>query len=397
MILDHLTAPNGDEVAIAVLAGKILQVIPAGIRNSRSGSRHFSMENMLVFPGLINSHDHLDFNNFPQLGTETYTNYTHWGKHIHRAYKEEIAKVLKIPAPLRAEWGLYKNLLCGVTSVVHHGEPVKPAFSPVGTIRGLHNLHSVAFEPRWKWRLNHPGKHHLPVVIHCGEGTDERSSTEIDRLLKWNLFGRPLIGVHGVAMTVRQASSFSALVWCPMANRVLLGATAPIQQLKQHTDILFGTDSTLTGDWNLWNHVQLARETRQLSDEELFRSLTSTPADTWKLDAGRLTPGTSADLFLTTKQPGKTPLETFCSLDAGDIQLVIQQGKIRLIDYELAGRFPDLVDRRPFTLVQLGTRRKYLAGDVSSLITSIRHYWPKASFPISTGSYRCSPLPDAFA
>jgi|GEM_PF-4212352 len=30
----------------------------------------------LVFPGLINSHDHLDFNSFPLLGNRIYNNYT---------------------------------------------------------------------------------------------------------------------------------------------------------------------------------------------------------------------------------------------------------------------------------------------------------------------------------
>ena len=31
-----------------------------------------SFENAVAFPGLINSHDHLDFNNYPQLGNKIY-------------------------------------------------------------------------------------------------------------------------------------------------------------------------------------------------------------------------------------------------------------------------------------------------------------------------------------
>jgi hypothetical protein len=50
-------------------------------------------DNAVVFPGLINSHDHLDFNLFPQLGHHIYHNYTEWGDHIHRNYKTEIDAV----------------------------------------------------------------------------------------------------------------------------------------------------------------------------------------------------------------------------------------------------------------------------------------------------------------
>src|SRR6185312_13350140 len=67
-------------------------------------------ENGIAFPGLINSHDHLDFNLFPQLGNRIYNNYTEWGKDIHQHSKATINAVLKIPQHLRIQWGLYKNL-----------------------------------------------------------------------------------------------------------------------------------------------------------------------------------------------------------------------------------------------------------------------------------------------
>ena len=52
---------------------------------------------LLLFPGLINSHDHLDFNLFPQTGNRIYNNYTEWGKDIQYQNKETINAVLKIP------------------------------------------------------------------------------------------------------------------------------------------------------------------------------------------------------------------------------------------------------------------------------------------------------------
>jgi cytosine/adenosine deaminase-related metal-dependent hydrolase len=82
---------------------------------------HLSFENAIVFPGLINSHDHLDFNLFPQLGNRVYKNYGEWGEDIHQSHKRVIEQILAIPKQLRRQWGTYKNILCGVTTVVDHG------------------------------------------------------------------------------------------------------------------------------------------------------------------------------------------------------------------------------------------------------------------------------------
>ncbi|WP_432326475.1 hypothetical protein ACRQ5D_21140 [Mucilaginibacter sp. P25] len=119
MVLNNVMIPGNDAVvSISISEGKIKQVSPS----HTDDREQLTFVNAIAFPGLINSHDHLDFNLFPQLGNKTYESYTEWGKHIHRAYAVEIASVLKIPIALRERWGVYKNLLCGVTTVVNHGE-----------------------------------------------------------------------------------------------------------------------------------------------------------------------------------------------------------------------------------------------------------------------------------
>src|ERR1700730_8544264 len=61
----------------------------------------------LAFPGLINSHDHLDFNLYPRLGNRIYDNYADWGNDIHDNNKDEIDAIEKIPQQLRVKWGIY--------------------------------------------------------------------------------------------------------------------------------------------------------------------------------------------------------------------------------------------------------------------------------------------------
>ena len=111
---------------IQVVKGKIIAVTDS--KNSHTTSpdeTRINFKNAIAFPGLINSHDHLDFNLFPQTGNRIYNNYTEWGKEIHEQNKESINAVLKIPQHLRTQWGLYKNLLNGITTVVNHGRKIK--------------------------------------------------------------------------------------------------------------------------------------------------------------------------------------------------------------------------------------------------------------------------------
>ena len=93
----------------------------SAIDSDLSADFEIKFSNAIVFPGLINSHDHLDFNLFPRLGNRKFNNYTEWGPSIQSTYATEINEVIKIPQKLRYEWGIIKNLISGVTTVVDHG------------------------------------------------------------------------------------------------------------------------------------------------------------------------------------------------------------------------------------------------------------------------------------
>src|ERR1700761_6440654 len=111
MIFNNLRmALKGDPVNIRITSNRIAEVSAAPF-GPMPHTLSTDFEGAIVLPGLINSHDHLDFNLFPALGDKTYRDYTEWGQYIHQNYKEEIDKVLKIPVQLREEWGMYKNLL----------------------------------------------------------------------------------------------------------------------------------------------------------------------------------------------------------------------------------------------------------------------------------------------
>lgn len=343
----------------------------------------------LAFPGLINSHDHLDFNLFPPLANRIYNNYTEWGPDIHLNNRASIDPILAIPKPLRTQWGIYKNLLNGFTTVVNHGEHLdingrastaaSPAAPPITIFQDSYCLHSVGFEPHWKWKLNHPARTGQPFAIHVGEGTDAAATREIDELIRWNLFRRPLIGIHGVAMTEEQAPAFHALVWCPASNFFLLGRTAPIDRLHAKVPILFGTDSTLTSGWNAWDQIRMARDSHLISDSKLLATLTTAPAKAWDLhDRGALAPGKIADLVIARLAPGLTGMEAFFSLNPRDLLLVLHEGHIRLFDASL---LKSITEQRLTgdNFQPAPPDDKYLAGDLPALMEEIRRYSPTAA------------------
>src|SRR6185312_569662 len=213
------------------------------------------------------------------------------------------------------QWGVYRNLLNGFTTVVNHGEQLDIDRPPITVFQDCHCLHSVHFERHWKWKLNDPRRTGRPFAIHVGEGTDAVAKEEVDELIRWNLLRRPIVGIHGVAMTEQQAAAFHALVWCPVSNYFLLDRTAPVDRLSPVLPILFGTDSTLTGGWNAWDQVRFARDLRLIGDAGLMETLTTAPADAWGLhDRGRIEPGCSADLVIARIRPGLAAWEAFFAI-----------------------------------------------------------------------------------
>ena len=74
-----IKADTGQSVDISIEGGKVTAITPSA--NEANGGLNFN--DAIVFPGLINSHDHLDFNLFPQLGSSTFNNYSEWGKQLH--------------------------------------------------------------------------------------------------------------------------------------------------------------------------------------------------------------------------------------------------------------------------------------------------------------------------
>jgi cytosine/adenosine deaminase-related metal-dependent hydrolase len=342
-----------------------------------AGNPEIVFDDSLAFPGLINSHDHLEFDCYDRLDGGPYPNYIEWGAAIHRRHSETIAAVEAAPRALRVRLGVVKNLICGVTSVAHHGRDPECPDAPIAIIGGTRVIHSPRLD-RLRGMLV-PDRR--AVVVHIGEGVDKDSEREIDTFLRWNVWRKTLIGVHAIAMRPNQAERFAAIVWCPLSNEFLFGRTAPISRLKQHTVILFGTDSTLTATWNIWDHLRRARELGELTDDELIATLTTNAARSWNLpNQGRIIPGSTADIVVARKRRDDQ-IEAFFAIDPEDILLVLKDGAIVLLDASLRAQLPD--DATFFRATVNGVE-KLAIEDYTQLAASLRAVLPSIPVPIAS-------------
>jgi len=332
LILNNLqiVGTDGKPASIHLEGNKIKDVRAVVEKSGDKGLIHF--ENAIAFPGLINSHDHLDFNVLPIFNRGKYENYIQWSEDFNRRYREKPHDFFQVSPSIRYRVGILKNLLAGVTTVVNHGIKIEISENcPIEVFQDCLSLHSVKFEPIWRYKINFV-RRSQKVVMHMGEGTGDPMRHEIDQIIKWNLTGRGIIAVHGIAMTIKQAKKLQGLVWCPKSNLNLYNKTAEIHKLKSQITILFGTDSNFSAGWNLWDHLREAREMGFLSDEELFKICTENPALLWKLSfSGKIYPGYRADVVIAWKK-SSSMWNAFYKVNPEDILMIIKDGKVILFD-----------------------------------------------------------------
>jgi len=385
MLINNIHIINNEQQSsqIKIKDSKIIGINTFDLRTDDNCEElSFNFLNAIAFPGLINSHDHLEFNLFPKLGNRIYNDYIEWGNDINVQNKKQIDIVKKIPKDVHYKWGLYKNLICGVTTVINHGKKITTNYNNLPDVYSNYNyLHSLSIEKKWKikflFKLNK-----LPVLIHIGEGTNKESINEIDELIKWNIFDKDLIGIHAIAMNEAQSKQFKAIIWCPDSNSFLYNKTANIPLLKKHTNILFGTDSMLSADWNLWNHLRLARDLNYLNDNELFFSISETASKVWGLKSkGKIEINNSADIVICKKKY-KNNWESFYSINPEDILMIVKNGIVVFIDSELIIQHQN-INKDDFDVIYINSIKKYIIKGIQNLIQTINALLPEYEFPIS--------------
>ena len=328
-----ISANRAEVTDLSVARGRIRAIGPA------AGRPEVDCRGYLILPGLINAHDHLEFNLFPRLGNGPYPNAAEWARDIHRSFQEPIRKVLAVPLDERLYWGAFKNLLSGVTTVCHHN-PWSVAFHrrfPVRVVRRFSWAHSLEFSADLQTRHSSCPRER-PFVFHAGEATGVSARREMEALAKLGMFTSNSVLVHAVGLTgkwVRLALERQcSVVWCPSSNLFTLGKTLARRILNSGLTIALGTDSTLTAEGDMCDELRVARQVSGLSAERLYGMVTRAPAKALCLrnGEGTIRPGGVADLIFFRDQ-GRTPASTLLEQRP---DAVMVGGRLQMVSAEIA-------------------------------------------------------------
>lgn len=327
-----------------------------------SPALRIDLRDHLVFPGLVNAHDHLHVNAVPPLRAGApFPNSYAWIEafRAHFAAPQVIAALAQ-PKALRLRHGALKNLLAGTTCVVHH-DPWHAALDapdfPVALLRDF----------GWSYALAGPGygppvrasflatPHHRPWIIHLAEGTDATARAELAELDRLGCLAANSVLVHGVGLTPRDIerviAAGAAVVWCPGSNRALLGRTLDPRRLREAGRLLLGSDSRLSGERDLLEELRLALDRYGLTPTQLLGLVTRDAARILGLAGrGRLSPGAHADLLIVEDRRDD-PVRSLLGITRSEIRAVVRDGRPLIADPDFAHWFvASGLDTVPVTL-----------------------------------------------
>jgi len=344
---------------------------PLPIRAARIGASlaarawRIDLRDHLIFPGLINAHEHLHVNAVPPLPVDApFANSYAWIAAFQAHFAEPaVAAALHLPKALRLRHGALKNLLAGVTCVAHH-DPWHPALDaldfPVALLRDY----------GWSYALGWPGygppvpasfaatPAGRPWMIHLAEGTDAIAQAELAQLDRLGCLAGNSVLVHGVGLRERDIdrvlASGAAVVWCPTSNRRLLGRTLDPRRLCAAGRLALGSDSRLSGARDLLEEMRDIAVRGELAPAQILALATTAAARILHLPGrGNLAPGARADLVIVEDRGGAA--RSLVDLDRSDIRAVVRDGVPCIADPDFAEWFavagvdtvPAMLDGRP--------------------------------------------------
>jgi cytosine/adenosine deaminase-related metal-dependent hydrolase len=357
----------------------------------------FDASRWLLFPGLINIHEHLRGSWLPRCGNGPYENSYQWLNELH-------ARPESLFAPARErervserhlyELGAYKNLFSGVTTVVDHYRRLAPEVYEL-PIRVLRDFGREGVLRTWLDPNSFPSfgaglvdefrqavERDRPFIIHIEEGFDSETRNELHRLEDLGVLAPNTVLVHGIGFDDEDVEIVRRhgchLVWCPATHRFLYGRTGNIRLwLERGINVSIGTDSSLTGALNLLEELRAGRDLYRevfgepLDPRKLFRMVTANPARALRIDSslGRIAAGASADLLVLERRASLSPFETLLTAEPKDIVLLLQGGEPRYADEAFGTLFDDA--RVASSIVNVGGRPKRIIGDPVGLLRNV--------------------------
>jgi cytosine/adenosine deaminase-related metal-dependent hydrolase len=338
--------------------------IRAGRVGTAGGMRapRLRLDGQLIFPGLVNAHDHLHVNAVPPLPNGVpFRNSYDWIEAFKVHFADPgVAAALAVPKRVRMRHGALKNLLAGTTCVAHH-DPWDPVFDeadfPVTVLRDYGWSYALGWpgygpDVRRSF-LDTPPDH--PWMIHLAEGTDAVAQAELDKLDAFGCLAPNSVLVHGVGLrgtdVERVIERGAAVVWCPSSNHALLGATLDPRRLCAAGRLALGTDSRLSGARDMLEEMRGILLRGELGPVQVQELATTAAARILRMPGhGSLSPGDRANLIVVPDDCGAGTC-TLAGVRRSQIRAVVHDGLPCITDPDLGDWFALAgIDAVPVTL-----------------------------------------------
>jgi cytosine/adenosine deaminase-related metal-dependent hydrolase len=338
----------------------------------------------IVYPALINTHDHLQGNYLPRVGPKEgnyYLNWLPWDNDLKAS--DTFTERSNLSREDLYLLSAYKNLFSGALTVNDHfPRALNGTILPKLPIRaithyalaheassydlnwgdGLEVEHKMAIENNW------------PFITHLSEGFDEEAMNGVNYLKKMKFLDKHCLFIHCIGFSdediQKVAKAGASVSWCAASNMFMFNVTCKIRKfLQAGVNVTIGTDSSASGSINLLAEMHYDRELyRELYGEDLpaktlFEMTTANAAKAFWMDkqTGTLDEGKLGDIIVL-KANNSDPFENFANAGMDDIELLILAGKpiygeMRFIDI-LDGKLPE-----GYTQIQVNNRPMFVIGD----------------------------------
>jgi cytosine/adenosine deaminase-related metal-dependent hydrolase len=357
--------PEGvSRTTLSISAGRVDNAIA-------SSAYHVDLRDHLIFPGLINAHDHLHVNAVPPLPVHApFANSYAWIAAFQAHFNTpEVIAALQVPKALRMRHGALKNLLAGTTCVAHH-DPWHPVLDdedfPVALLRHYGWSYALGWPDygpplQQSFAATPPDR---PWLIHLAEGTDTVAQAELALLDQFGCLASNSVLIHGVGLreqdVERVIAHAAAVVWCPGSNLALLGRTLDPRHLCEAGRLALGSDSRVSGMRDLLQELAGVIDRHGLSSTQLLQLVTTQAARILRMPSrGHLSPGAHADMVIVEDQGGD-PIRSLVGIERSRIRAVLRDGVPRMADPDFAEWFaeasveavPAMLDGRPKLLAK---------------------------------------------
>jgi cytosine/adenosine deaminase-related metal-dependent hydrolase len=351
----------------------------------------------VVYPALINTHDHLQGDYLPRVGPAPGTFYLTWLPWDNDLKASDtFTERSRLSREELYALGGYKCLFSGVATVNDHfPQTINRRLLPRLPIRAILEYglahEASSYDLNWGDGLEIEHRRALendwPFITHLAEGFDEEAMRGVENLDRRGLLDDHCLLVHGIGFSdgdiARVAKAGASVSWCAASNMLMFNVTAKIRKmLKAGVNVTIGTDSSATGSFNLLEELRYGRALfRRLYGEDLpaktiFRMCTENAARAFRMSdrIGVLEEGRLADI-LVLRGRGADPFENLVSASMEDIELLTVAGKPvygerRFIEL-FGGGLPE-ADANAYTEISVGGRLMFVKGDPALLYRTVR-------------------------